>query len=179
MTDNSKSTRMNEKAYHQDSISLNQLIDRMVDNGTENISVYLKKLGLSGEQNCMVLTPDEHYYYGEEDLKSIQTLVNLKRMNLIKDPDRFLHNLFRILAPNANFIGCFKDKEPKTGNVDHPDKTSGLLNWFVNFLEKKPEHSISRSEIIELLETHGFRIVDITEIDGLIFFCSRNVRKQS
>jgi hypothetical protein len=168
---------MRDKSYHDDSISLNQLINRMVDNGTENISVYLKKLGLSGEQNCLVLTPDEHYYYGEEDLKSIHTLVNLKRMNLIKDPDRFLHNLFRILAPNANFIGCFKDTKSKTRKGVHPDKTYGLLTWFVNFLEKKPEHGISRSEITELLETHGFRIVDMTEIDGLIFFCSRNVRK--
>jgi ubiquinone/menaquinone biosynthesis C-methylase UbiE len=151
----------------------------MVDHGAENISVYLKKIGLSGEQNCLVLTPDEHYYYGEEDLKSIHTLVNLKRMNLIKDPDRFLHNLFRILAPNANFIGCFKDTKPKNQKGAHSDKTSGLLTWFVNILEKKPEQNLSKSEIMELLETHGFRIVDMTEIDGLIFFCSRNVRKQS
>ncbi len=150
----------------------------MNDESTESISVYLKKIGLWGQQNYLVLTADDHYFYGEEDLRSIQILINLKRMNLIKDPDKFLHNLFRILSPNANFIGCFMDTRAKSSNLSHPDKNSGLLNWFISFLERKPEHGISKSDVEELLETHGFRIVDMTDIDDLTFFWSRNARKQ-
>ncbi len=144
----------------------------------EDILTCLRNLGLSDKQNCLVLTPGQHYYYNEEDLSNIKTLVNLKKLNLIKDPDKFLHNLYRILPSDSSFIGCFTESGNKARTDIHTDKSTGLLNWFINLLEKRSEHPITRNSVNELLESHGFRVFDMKQVCGLTFFYSRNVRKQ-
>lgn len=175
MTDKNKQIKQDKGSSPDGMSDFNPLYLKQTWHEYRAIPFYCKKLGLTDDHNCLVLTPDEHYFYGEEDLKNIRTLINLKSVNLIKNPDKFLHNLYRILQPNANFIGCFKDNKSAR---NYTDKSSSLLNWFINFLEKKPEHRMSKGDITELLETHGFRIMDMTEIDGLTFFCSKNVRKK-
>jgi hypothetical protein len=143
----------------------------------ENILVYLNNLGLKDEQHCLVLTPSQHYYYNEEDLKDIRTMVNLKELNQIKDVDKFLHSLFRILQPGASFVGCFEDSEVPSVRI-HNEKPSGLLTWFLSFLEGKAGRKISRHQVYELLESHGFKIFDMKVINGLTYFYSTNVRKE-
>jgi len=107
----------------------------------------------------------------------IRTMVNLKRLNLIRNVDKFLHSLYRILQPGANFVGCFSDSGGSQGWF-HAAKPSAILTWFRNFLEMKGEHSISKNQVHELLESHGFRIVDMKEINGLTYFYSLNARKE-
>ncbi len=178
MNENYKSPGEDPISKKDNSAGLDQSQVMITDEEYEEISVYLKKLGLSIKKNYLVLTSKEHYFYSEEDLRTIKTLINLKRLNSIRNPDRFLHNLFRILPSDANFIGCFTDSDLHKKNGIFPDKTSALLNWFINFLENKPERRLNKKEVHELLETHGFRIVDMTDIDDLTFFWSRNARKQ-
>jgi hypothetical protein len=161
-----------EKSHNPDVLPYGQKIEP-----DDNILVYLKNLGLKDEQKCLVLTPSQHYYYNEEDLKDIRTMVNLKELNQIKNIDRFLHSLFRILQPGANFVGCFSDSEMPSGRF-HSEKSSGLLTWFLNFLETKSERKISRHQVYEMLESHGFRILDMKVINGLTYFYSTNARKE-
>lgn len=143
----------------------------------ENILECLDQLGLSNEQNCLVLTPSEHYYYNEEDLRDIRTMVILKQLNHVKNIDKFLHSLFRILQPGANFVGCFSDSDSASGTV-HSGKSTGLLNWFINFLDPKSAHRISRKDVYELLESHGFKIIGLKIIGGVTYFYSTNARKE-
>ena len=79
----------------------------VVAEGGVNFFRYLKNLGLSGEPNLIILSSRNHYHCDENDLKSVRTLINLKKLNLIKHLDLFLNALVRILPPETNFIGRF------------------------------------------------------------------------
>ncbi len=56
-----------------------------------------------------------HYYYDSEELKNVKTVVNLRKLNLIKDLNSFFNNVSMILPKKTDFIGCFADKGHTTG----------------------------------------------------------------
>jgi len=167
---------MNKENSPQSKPELSQAILHMVEDGGENFLRYLRIVGLSSESNLLVLSPSHHYYYDESDLRSVRTLVNLKKLNMVRHLDRFLHNLYRILPPDANFIGCFSDTNAHKIGTLKPYRAAGLLNSFRNFLDSITEDRMTRNEVSEILKTHGFKVVDMTEMNGLTFFYSQNVR---
>ena len=69
---------------------------------------YLKDLGLSRENNLVVLSSRHHYFYDEDELKNVRTLINLRKLNLIKYLDEFLFSLVQVLPPDTKFLGCFQ-----------------------------------------------------------------------
>jgi len=139
----------------------------------KNFFRYLKSFNLSKEPDLLILPSNNHYYYDENDLKSVRTLINLKKLNLIKDPDTFLHTLFDLLPPNVNFIGCFSDSKTLKWNRF----LSGLSTRFNNLLDSRTYYNMDKKDVSELLEKNGFKVVDMKEMNGLTYFYSQNVRQ--
>jgi hypothetical protein len=139
----------------------------------KNFFHYLKSFNLSMGPDLLILPPNNHYYYDENDLKSVRTFTNIKKLNLIKDLDTFLNTLFGILPPNVNFIGCFTDSKTLKGN----GFLSGLLTRFKNLLDSKTDYNMDKKDVSELLEKFGFKVIDMTEMNGLTYFYSQNVRQ--
>jgi hypothetical protein len=137
----------------------------------KNFFHYLKRFNLFKETDLIVLPSNHHYYYDESDFKSIRTLINLKKLNLIKDRDKFFHTLFLILPPDVNFIGCFSAIKTLKGNRF----ISRLSNRLNNFLDSRTDHNIDKKYVIELLEKYGFKVVDMSEMNGLTYFYSQNI----
>ena len=156
-------------------ISFNPSIFRLVAEGGVNFFRYLKNLGLSGEPNLIILSSRNHYHYDENDLKRVRTLINLKKLNLIKHLDVFLNALVHILPPNTNFIGCFSHRKTWKDNEFHVKRLSRLLDRLISFLGFRTDHNMNKNEVIELLEKNNFRIVDMKEKNGLTYFYSQNV----
>lgn len=148
-------------------------ITKVIAEGGENFFLYLKRLGFSKEENMLALSSVHHYYYDENELKSVRTLVNLKKLNQIKNLDRFLQTLFHMLPPDANFIGCFSNDMSQTQNGLPAYKPSRLLNRFINFIDSRTDHFLDKSKVTEALEKNGHKIIDMTEIDGLTYFYSK------
>jgi hypothetical protein len=143
-----------------------------------------KKFDLSNgniyeEPELLVLPSNQHYFYAEEDLKNVRTLINLNKLNNIKHPVNFLHTLFRTLPANAGFIGCFSDDKTRTSTGATYYKPSRLLKWMVNFIDSRTDHFMDRRKVSELLSTHGFKVVEMKNIDGLTFFYSKNMRQSA
>ncbi len=136
---------------------------------------YLHFLQLENETNLMALSSTHHFYYDFNDLKSIKTLINLKKLNSIKSLESFLQNVVRILPQKANFIGYFKND---TGNrsVFSFSRTTKLFNGLVNYFDSKTDRSLTKNDVSRLLEEHKLKVVDITDINGMTYFCSRNNR---
>jgi hypothetical protein len=44
-------------------------------------------------------------------------------------------------------------------------------------MDSKTDHIIDKKDVSELLKKSGFKVVDMTEINGLTFFYSQNVRQ--
>jgi len=141
--------------------------------GGRNFFHYLKSFNLFKEPELLILSPNIHFYYDENDLKGVRTFIILKKLNLIKDLDTFLHTVFLILPENINFVGCFSDSKTVDGN----GFLTGLSTRFNNFLDSRTDHNMDKKDVSDLLEKHGFKIIDMTEMNGLTFFYSQTIRQ--
>ena len=157
----------------------NPVFENLLAEGGENFYHYINWLGLGKDPNLMVLSSIHHYYYDFNDLKGIKTLINLKKLNEINHIDTFLGNVFRVLPSKANFVGCFKDNKIR-GGIGAPFYQSfKLLNSLINLINSRTDKFMTRKDVIKLLETHDFRIVDMTEISNITFFCAESHKKSA
>jgi hypothetical protein len=140
--------------------------------GGVTIFKYLRRFELFREPELLILSPNIHFYYDENDLKDVRTFILLRKLNLIKELDSFIKTLTLILPPDVNFVGCFSDNKTLKWN----GFVSNLSNKINNILDSKTDHFLDKKDVSELLEKHGFKIVDMTEMDELILFYSKTVR---
>ena len=155
--------------------SINPVLENIRSEAGTDFVQYLQFLQLEKETNLMALSASHHYYYDFDDLKSIKTLVNLKKLNNIKSLGSFLETVGRILPQEAIFIGYFKND---TGNrsVFSFHQTTRFFNSMVNYFDSKTDSSLTKDDVSILLGEHRLRVVDITDINGMTYFCSRNTR---
>ena len=132
---------------------------------------YLKRFNLFKEPELLILSPNIHFYYDENDLKDVRTFILLRKLNLIKELDTFLQTLSLILPSNVNFVGCFSDNKTLKWN----GLVSNLSSKISNILDSKTDHFLDKEDVSELLEEHGFKIIDMTEMNDLILFYSQTV----
>jgi hypothetical protein len=155
---------------------VNPVIDNLIAEGGENFVHYIKWLDLSKEANLLVLSSRHHFYYDHNDLKGVKVLVNLRKLNQIKHLDSFLHVVFRVLPPGATFIGCFSDSGSQIRKGSPFYQSARLYNRFINFLDSKIDRELNKKDVMELLDSHGFKVVDMAEINGMTYFTTQNQR---
>ena len=142
-----------------------------------NFFRYLKHLGISGRNDLIVLSSKRQYYCDKNDLKNARILINLRKLNLIKHLDLFLNSLVRILPPDTNFIGFFSE------NRTHKEKkfTASRLSWVIFRIKKilgfRTYKVMNKNEVSEILEKNGFKIDNMTKMNGLTYFNSHNTRR--
>jgi hypothetical protein len=149
--------------------------DKLAAEVDENFLNYLNWHGLANEDKLLILSSKLHYYYDFEELKEVTTLINLKKLNLVKHLDDFLNSLYDGLSPKTNFVGCFADRSAQRG----VSKTSRLYKRFLNFLDSKIDVEIDSVDFSRVLESHGFKVIDMTVINGLTYFRTQNHRRAS
>jgi hypothetical protein len=170
ITDNIFGTGNNKSKTITENRRKNQVTDKLVSEVDENFMNYLNWHGLANEDNLLFLSSKLHYYYDYEELKGVTTLINLKQLNLVKHLDDFLRTLYNGLSPKTNFIGCFADRKTQKGI----GITSRLYKRFLNFLDARIAVEIDSKDFSRLLESHGFKVIDMTEINGLTYFRTQN-----
>jgi hypothetical protein len=171
--DNKVRTNFNRAILSRERTTINPAIDDLIAEGGEYFSHYLNFLGLAYESNLLILSSRHHYYYDYSELQGAKTLVNLKRLNLMKHLDSFLHTVYLGLSPKTNFIGCFSDRKAQNGI----SLFSRMCKRFFNFLDSRIDHDLDKNEVFEILETNGFKIVNMKEMNGLTYFYSQCVPK--
>lgn len=152
---------------------------KLVADGDMNFYNYLKQIGLNDDPDLIILSARNHYYYGENDLKNIRTIINLKKLNLIKHLDKFLISLKRILPPETNFLGCFSDSKSFDRNGSKINRFDRLVTRFNNFLDSRTDRNMNEHEVAELLVAHGFKILNMSKIEGVTYFHSKLVQGTS
>jgi hypothetical protein len=143
-----------------------EVMDNLIAEGGENFVNYLNRQGLVNDPNTLVLSSNHHYYYDNAELQSVTTVVNMKKLNMINHLDGFLQTLCGVMAPKTNFIGCFSDSD----NQKDSRLYNRLYKGFINFLDSKTDKDIDRKDVSRILETQGYRIMDMTVINGLTYF---------
>jgi hypothetical protein len=166
----------NDKSFvHKHSIK-NPVLENIITEGGNDFFQYLIWTGLLKEPNLMVLSSMHHYYYDHKDMIGIRTLINLKKLNQIKHLESFLHTLYRILPPNAYFVGCFKSNNHlrNGASFNHSAKfVTGLLDIF----DSKSERVLSKKGLTRIMEEYGFKVIDIMDLKGMTYFWAQNLRR--
>jgi hypothetical protein len=170
-TDNRVRTNLKVEKHASKKTRTSPAIDDLIAEGGENFFHYLKRLGLDEGQNMMVLPSSHHYYYDYSELEGVTTLVNMKKLNMIKHLDSFLQTVSNGLSPKTNFIGCFSDINNQKDN----SLTSRIYKRFINFLDSKTDLEIDKNDVSRLFESRGYKVIDMTEINGLTYFRTQNL----
>ncbi len=175
-------------------VSLNDnksVFEILASEGREDFKKYIDSTGISREKNMVVLSSLHNYFYDAEEMKSVSTVINLKEINHIKNIKNFLHSIFHILPQRSNFIGCFVDHN-NAGNQDNLKSISdyqknkntqeiengiasrfSFLNMVYNLMDSKTNKQMSKSSVELLLEGYGFKVRNMTEINGLTYFLAQ------
>jgi hypothetical protein len=151
-------------------------ITTLISEGGVNFFRYLKKRGMSGETDLIVLSSKSHYFYDENDLKRVRVLVNLRKLNVIKHLDMFLNTLVRILPPETSFVGYFSDNNAPFQN-GLVRRLSGMYGRLINMLDGKTDRVMNTNDVRGLLERNGFEIMNMTTISGHTYFHSHCVHR--
>jgi hypothetical protein len=177
-----------------DIVRINPVQKVLLNEDCKNFVKYLEQLGLSVENDVIVLSSLHHYYYDAEEMTNVKTIINLKELNMIKELKDFLHSSFHILPSGCNFIGCFINNKKQNGFVLNTNPTdyyykrnsdaiengivssSPFLNMIYNVIDSKTNKYLSERSVSLILEEHGFNVTDFTEIDGLTYFCAKSLR---
>ena len=172
----------------------NPVLRTLTNEEGENFANYIEQLGLAKDPNLVVLSSLHHYYYDAEEMINVKTVVNLKELNQIKQLKDFLHSIFHILPPDCNLIGCFVNNKKQSGfilNTSPSDSyykrnsdaiengiasSSPFLNMIYNMIDSKTNKYMSERSVSMLLGEHGFKVLDMTEYDGLTYFCAQSLR---
>jgi uncharacterized protein YfbU (UPF0304 family) len=171
----------------------NEIIDLLISEGGESLYNYIDWLRLARDENMIVLSSQRHYYYSEEELRNVITIINLKQLNQVRNPEEMVQSIFKIMQPKCNFVGFFaessKHLEPEY-NIIHPTNgsknssdalehgivsKSPLLNRIYNLIDFRTSRYLERKDVYNLFETNGFKVIDMTELNGLTYFCAQKV----
>ena len=160
----------------------------------QNFISYIDQLNIDMDSNLIVLSSSHHYYYDAEEMINVQTIVNLTELNQIKQLKEFLHSIFHLLQPKCTFIGCFVNNKKQDGfvlNTSPNDSyykrnsdaiengiasSSPLLNMIYSMIDSRTNKYLSERSVHLLLREHGFKVTNMTEIDGLTYFCAQSLR---
>lgn len=162
--------------------------------GKKDFIDYIEWLGLHNNPDYIVLSSIHHYYYDEEELKKVNTVVNLIKLNELKEIKTFLHSIYSSLPPKSNLVGCFSDSKKqnnyalnKTASEYESRKISTalengilsrvpMINRIYSIIDSRINKSLTRNNVTMLLQDHGFKVQDMTEINGLTYFYARKVK---
>jgi len=160
------------KVFTPEKISHNTVAEYIRSDTGNDFLQYLQWLQMEDETNLMTLSSTHHYYYEMNDLKNIKILINLKPLNSIKQLDSFLQTLVRLLPHESSFIGYFKNTDQNKSVFSIP-QFSNFFQGFINYIDLKTDNSLTKREVSRLLEKHKLNVVDITDINGMTYFCSQ------
>ncbi len=177
-----------------DLVKNNPGFEILTSENCETFAYYIELLGLSRDPNLVVLSSLHHYYYDAEEMVNVKTVINLKELNQVKQIKDFLHSIFHILPMNCNLIGCFVDNKKQNGfvlsngpsdfhykrNSDAIENgiasSSPFLSMIYSMIDSKTNKYMSERSVSLLLEDHGFKVLDMTELNGLTYFLAQKTR---
>ncbi|MGE5406168.1 MAG: hypothetical protein ACM3NR_00540 [Methanosarcina sp.] len=170
----------------------NPLPGRLVTGKYRMYHEYLEWLGFNEETKILILSPNNHYYYDDDELRDVNALLNLKHLNHIKEVKGFLYSVSQALANKSYLIGSFIDRKHQFSffaNSIYPDKSlqegvdpveNGissripLLNMIYDFMDSRTNNrNMTKKSVTLLLEITGFKVLDMTEINGITCFCAQ------
>ncbi|MDF1560147.1 MAG: outer membrane beta-barrel protein [Bacteroidales bacterium] len=170
------------------------ILDTLVAEGGSAFLDYVSRLGLAREQDIVVLSFRQHFYFDAEEMKRARTLVNLTELNKITGITEFIRSCYRIMPQQSNLLGRFIDNKEigrYTLNKSSSAFTGGdylddienaiyssvpFINRLYSILDSRTNARMSKSSVSLLLHDYGFKVMDMTVLNGLTYFHAQKAR---
>jgi hypothetical protein len=168
-----------------------EAIDKLITEGGVNFYNYVASRGLLKDTSLIVLSSSHHYFYDNEEMNNAKTVVNLKELNTIKEIKSLLYSHLHFLSKNCNFVGCFVNNRKierytlrkytvageKIRNSDNVElgivSRFPFINMLYSLMDSRTNNYLSVEDVALMLGVHGFKVIDMKEVNGLTFFHSR------
>jgi len=172
---------------------IGRLFEELPERAREDFFSFLTQLGLTSESRMLVIPSAHHFYYDAEELKEIETIVNLKQLNHIRDIKEFLRTISELLPQKSNFVGCFVDNKARSGFSDRYSKLPGydtdkaeaydngiesripFINRMYSFVDLRTNRFLTRRSVTALLSECGLRVAGLTELNGMTYFYTQKI----
>jgi hypothetical protein len=172
-----------------------EAVDKLISEGGEGFYNYVNGIGLANDSNLIVLSSQHKYYYDSEEIDKVRTVINLKELNRIKQITSLLYSHLRFLPLRCNFIGCFVNNEKTdryalrksscySEKIKNNDKEElgivsrfPFINMLYSIMDLRTNIYMSERRVTSMLSVHGFKVIDMTELNGLTYFHSQKVKK--
>ncbi len=194
ISNRSISTNLNVISGQSGSPESGRASDTLHAEGGSNFYNYIRRLGLESDPDIVVISSLRHFYYDAEELSKIKALVNLTELNQVKRIVDFLHTCYQIMPQKSYLIGCFVDNKnipryrlrnnssPTMFRKDFDPIESGIvsavpfINRLYSIMDSRTNTFMSKNSISFLLKDYGFKVLDMTEQDELIYFQAQKAR---
>lgn len=185
------------KSMHGRSVNLpvaGATIDTLIAEGGPAFLDYVSRLGLAQEEGMVILTFRQHFYFEAEEIKQARTLVNLTELNKITMVTDFFRTCYRIMPQRSNLLGRFIDNK-ENGRYKLNNSSSAFtdgdyfddienailsrvpfINRLYNILDSRTNAYMSQSSVSLLLHDYGFKVMDMTVMNGLTYFHAQKAR---
>ena len=176
-----------------DLVAANEAVDNLITEGGEDFYNYVNRIGLATDPGLIVLSSIHHYFYDTEEMNNARTVINLKELNKIKQIRSFLQSQLHFMPLKCNFLGFFvnnikvdkyalRDSSSFLANKMRSDEIENsivsrfsFINMLYGLLDSKTNTYLSEFSVTSLLRDNGFKVMDMTEFNGLTFFHSQKV----
>lgn len=169
-------------------------LDTLIAEGGSSFIDYVSRLGLAQEKDMIVLSFRQHFYFDAEEMKRARTLVNLTELNKITGITDFIRSCYRVMPQKSNMLGRFIDNT-EIGRYKLNNSTSAFsdgdyfddienaifshvpfINRLYGLLDSRTNAWMSKSSVSLLLQDYGFRVMDMTVLNGLTYFHAQKAR---
>ncbi len=172
----------------------NDAIDSLFTEGGNDFYNYVNRIGLLNDPSLIVLSSLHSYFYDNEETNKAKTIINLTELNQIKDLKVILESSLHFMPQHCNYVGCFVNNKKygsyalrNSSSISRNRKTSdevelGIVSRypFINMLYRKMDLKtntyMSESRVILMLGIYGFKVLDMSELNGLTFFHSQKIK---
>jgi hypothetical protein len=183
-------TKLSHLSSSVDYTGTNSAIDFLIDERGEGFYNYVNWFGLAKDPNLVVLSSKHHYFYDPEEISNVKTVINLKELNQIQGIKSHLHSYLHHLPQKSNYIGCFVDNDKINSYVlrnhtslDNKNNYEAVensivsrypfINMLYSIIDLKTNNYLSMKRVSYLLKGFGFKVIDMTDHNGLTFFYSQ------
>lgn len=171
----------------------NDAINNLFAEGGNYFYNYVNRIGLVNDPDMIVLSSLHSYFYDNEEMNKAKTVVNLTELNQIKDLKDLLQSSLLFLPQQCNYVGCFVNND-KYGSYELRNSSSNSINRktsddvelgivsrypFINMLYRKMDFKtnayMSERSVTLMLAIYGFKVLDMSEADGITYFHSKKI----
>jgi hypothetical protein len=132
---------------------------------------YINNLGLRKKSRTLILSAVSFFYYEPSEVYKFKDVVCLKNLNSIEKLDSFITSISVSLKIGTNFYGCFINN--KFGQKSF--KYFSFFEFITLLIDTKMKRLMSQKDVSILLAANNFKILDMKEINGIIYFYSKKL----